>query len=649
MRRRHEFWCSRRLLVTVDGPQGKSVVPLARPMARIGRQAGSDIVLNSPWVARRSLYLHATDEGVFCFYLQPEEKDTQRLGFWLAPGEPLMVGPYRISAALEGDDGGPAPAQVPLDEWGSAPPPYPVFQVYSGGKLRDKRRFRARLNLIGRRHECALQIKGQQVSSFHGCLFWQYPRLWYIDLVSSNGSSLNGLRVDCTEVRIGDQLEVGEFTLQFQRLSRGGHGHDQPQITLPVGNTAADILPPDFDDDMPLELDDSLPAALADDGPAEADGSLPVIPLETFEERVADSTLAAATLAPDSEAEPAATMPPTESDSALAHVASSTVAARADETALASVQQTRQELAVLQHRVAELTQLTTQAGKTAAQQLAIKTREAFERERQRIAQELARRAAELAQEKQALEQRWQTASRELATQVSQLRDEATLLARQRQAMEQSRLLWDAQRGQLEQQLRAYAQQLARLEQSAPGGLPAPLGTGALSHTGGPVPFLEMASRSATPSEAATNTVLAAAQRGGALTPRSHVVDARVEDPVAASFSGQAPARGLDVSPLAARTLAAPDAGPVAVLEGKLTADAPAPTAATQLPTGDGAAKPMIRGRKSSKGKEAFDVVTDRLVEMEQSRRQKMILLGIAGGVAAVALAGLMIIAAVLLR
>ena len=658
-----EFWCSRRLLVTVEGPQGKSVIPLARPLARIGRERGSDIVLDSPWVARRSLYLHATDEGVFCFYFQPEEKESQRLGFWLAPGEPLLVGPYRISACLEGDEPGPAPALVPLDEWGSAPPPCPVFQVYSQGKLCHKRRFRARLNLIGRRHECALQIKGQQVSAFHGCLYWQYPRLWYIDLVSSNGTSLNSQRVECAEVRRGDRLEVGEFTLVFQRLSERGTASSEPRIRLPAGDAPAEMLPPDFDDDLPLEQDGPVSIELAGAEAGEVADSAPVMPPAAASEPPTRDTLAAAgPVAQAPPAQDAIALPAAESDSALAAAAAGTMAAQADETALASVQRTRQELALLQHRVQELTQLTAQAGKSAVQQLALQTREAFERERQRIAQELARRANELAQEKLALEERWQAASRELATQVSQLRDEATLLARQRQAMEQSRLAWDAQRGQLEQHLRAYAQQLARLEQSTPAAWPAPLAPAAspaatlppdvngslLSGANGTAPSpaarpfallgLEPTA-SIEENKAATALVLAAAGHPGVLAPRSHVVDAQVAGQRPDAFTRQPELPGLGFSAAAAPLAAS-------VLEGKLAAQgetAAAPQAAAAGP------RPLMRRRKTSKDKEVFDLVTNRLVEMEQGRRQKLILLGIAGGVAVVALAALMIVAAVMLR
>jgi hypothetical protein len=291
---------------------------------------------------------------------------------------------------------------------------------------------------------------------------------------------------------------------------------------------------------------------------------------------------------------------------------------------LAPVQQTRQELAALQKRVGELTQLTARAGQQAAKQLAQTTREALAHERQRIAQELEQRRCELAREKQALEAQWQTASRELATQVHQLRDEASQLATQRQAMEQSRLLWDQQRTELERQLRSYAQQLQRLEEGAIYGLPAPPG-GMLS-----LPANHHGGEAKDPSA----MVPIAPREQGAIVARSQVVDAQVESRHAESFN----------KPL--------------LLEGSL-ADAPAPA---ERPAGDDqAAVPprmqrelpatlKIKGRKAAaKETQAFDAVTDRIVEREQGRFRKMLILGFVISLAAIALSAALVVAAVLWR
>ena len=594
------FWTSRRLLVTVEGPQGRSAVPLARPFARIGRQSGSDIVLDSPWVSKRSVYLHATDAGVFCIYMQPEETSSQRMGYWLGADEPLLVGPYRISAVLEGDAPGPAPAFTPLDEWGCAAPPYPVFQVYSAGKLRDKRKFLAQLNLIGRRHECALQIKGQHVSAFHGCLYWHQARLWYIDLASSNGSSVNGTAVDVAELHVGDRLETGEFTLLFQRLSqRGGRSHSVAKT--PATERPPDQLPADFDDDLPPDIDDDAPLEPADS----TAGTSAVIPLAVDETIAADQ------------------FPIGQAGSAAADAP-----APAAPTGLATVNETRHELAALQKRVEELTQVASHAGEQAARQLSQQTREALARERQRIAQELKQRAEEIAREKESLQAQWQSASRELATQVSQLRDEAQQLAAQRQAMEQSRLLWDQQRAVLEAQLRSYAEQLGRLEQGTVYGLPAPPAGGL------PAPFATTPLESHEPVRHKENggmVPLVGGDAGGSLVPRSHVVDAQV-----------------------APTAGDPHSLP-RLLEGSLSAETAPETIHPAGSNGSAprlqrelAPAPVIKGRKTAaKGTQAFDSVTDRIVDRDQGQRQRMLIVGIVVAIAAIVLSAAIVISAVI--
>lgn len=214
-----EYWCDESLVVTINGPHGHSTTTIDKPYARIGSHARSEIRLSGPGVDPRSLYLHATREGVYCVRVQATEGGTLGDGFWLKADERLQVGPFEISARLPREVAEPPP-RIGLTAWRSAVPPLPVCEISSDGKVRDKRRFRARLNLVGRRRELALQMLGQQVSSCHCALFWDSGRLWCIDLLSSNGTLLNGQLIDCAPLEMGNSLIIGEFSLQFKRLSR---------------------------------------------------------------------------------------------------------------------------------------------------------------------------------------------------------------------------------------------------------------------------------------------------------------------------------------------------------------------------------------------------------------------------------------------
>ena len=205
--------------MTVGGPQGRSTITVNKPFARIGSHLRSEVVLKGAGIDLRCLYLHATPEGVFCVRLLPTQRITLGSGSWLKPDELVQVGPYTISARLQRVSS-PKPPLAALTAWGSAAPPLPVCEILVDGKIRDKRRFRARLNLIGRRRGLALQLQGQQVSGSHCALYWDSGRLWCIDLLSSNGTLLQDQPVDCALLEIGQSLQIGEYSLLLKRLSR---------------------------------------------------------------------------------------------------------------------------------------------------------------------------------------------------------------------------------------------------------------------------------------------------------------------------------------------------------------------------------------------------------------------------------------------
>ena len=212
------FWCDEQIVVQIDGPEGpREVVVPARWLASAPIPQ-SEIVLSGPGVAKRAIYLHATPEGIFALGLDVENAADQPRGRWLSADEPLLVGPYRLTARLASSQDASPPAGD-LTALGSAEMPIPVVNIYCGQLLKDKRRFRSALSLLGRRPQCALRLRGLKVSSFHCVLYWHQQRLWCVDLLSSNGTFLNGERFDCGEIGLNDRLEVGEFGIVYYRSS----------------------------------------------------------------------------------------------------------------------------------------------------------------------------------------------------------------------------------------------------------------------------------------------------------------------------------------------------------------------------------------------------------------------------------------------
>lgn len=117
------------------------------------------------------------------------------------------------------------------------------------------------VTVIGRRHDCDLQIPLKSVSRRHCQLNGDEGVLKIRDLGSRNGTYLNGKRIDEAVVRPGDYIEVGplKFVLQID-----GEPKDirQPELAAqalskertPTGDSAAD----DFESFIELDELDSL-------------------------------------------------------------------------------------------------------------------------------------------------------------------------------------------------------------------------------------------------------------------------------------------------------------------------------------------------------------------------------------------------------
>lgn len=483
------YWCGEQLVVTIDGPAGRSVVSLAQPFARVGSHPAADVVLQDESVALRCVYLHATQAGVFCLYLDVETQDLDQKGTWLLPDQEILIGAFRLRASLLTAEPGDAPPDQSLAAWGSAPPPLPVMMVFCGQKLKDKRRFRAQLNPVGRRPQCALQLKGQKVSGFHCILFWEQGQLWCVDLNSSNGSQLNGAAIVCGRVNLGDRLDVGEFGLVFQRLSSGRSAADEP-AALPATDlpTALPRVPqpqptsraaPEAAEPIPHKPSGPSPADLAraaDDRRLREQMAEEVARLALEREemhrqweqssqqlvaqigqlhdeaaRLTDERQALEQSRHDWQAERAAL------SEQLAE--RSTQLARLEAELAAATTSLAAQLAQVEARAAQ-SQLAPVAELPPSPSPAELARQAEDRN---LREQLTAEVATLARERHDLQSHWEQTSQQLLSQIGQLHDEAGRLTGERQALEQSRQQWQGERAALSEQLAERSSQLSRLE------------------------------------------------------------------------------------------------------------------------------------------------------------------------------------------
>src|SRR3954451_3549896 len=114
---------------------------------------------------------------------------------------------------------------------------------------------------VGRQDECQLRIKSSQVSRKHCELFEKKGLLLVKDLGSSNGTFVNGKRIQ--EQRVlepGDELTIGQVKLKVAKL--GEAPPPTPRPAVKPGDTAVvEALNAVEDDEFEIEFDVEEPAA----------------------------------------------------------------------------------------------------------------------------------------------------------------------------------------------------------------------------------------------------------------------------------------------------------------------------------------------------------------------------------------------------
>jgi len=139
---------------------------------------------------------------------------------------------------------------------------------------------------VGRHDDCQLRIKSSQVSRRHCELFEKKGLLVVKDLGSSNGTYVNGKRVEGQRVlESGDELTIGQVKLRVAKI-----GESAPRATAATPSKPGDtaivepIATAEADDGFEIEFDEEplesapVPTAEMDEPEAAATGSAPVVP-----------------------------------------------------------------------------------------------------------------------------------------------------------------------------------------------------------------------------------------------------------------------------------------------------------------------------------------------------------------------------------
>ncbi len=207
------FWCSRKLRVSVQGPDGDRSIAIDKPYARIGAHRTSDVVLAGPGVPARALYVHATDQGVFAVNLAPPGAAGGHVRGWLPAGDSFPVGPYRLLVEADAPlaKGGRA-ADDDRPDWelpGTVGRASPVLSIGHQGTELGRVQLNRRLTLLGRNEPSTLRVTSHLVSGCHAALYWDGAALWVVDLCSRNGVWYGEEMVELVRLSSGDAVRLG--------------------------------------------------------------------------------------------------------------------------------------------------------------------------------------------------------------------------------------------------------------------------------------------------------------------------------------------------------------------------------------------------------------------------------------------------------
>ena len=155
-----------------------------------------------------------------------------------------------------------------------------VLQVVRGRSASTTLKLTDNVTSLGRHDDCVIRIKSAQVSRRHCEIFEVGDQLMLRDLGSSNGTFVNGKRINGElSLKHGDELTVGAVTLRVAKLGQPVSSAPASPASKPkAGDTAVldalEIESASEEEEFEMEFDDGEPVPevegipLADDEPA---------------------------------------------------------------------------------------------------------------------------------------------------------------------------------------------------------------------------------------------------------------------------------------------------------------------------------------------------------------------------------------------
>ena len=206
---------------------------LSRAFAMVGRSDLCDLQLDNPQISPKHAYLQVIQGHLACFDLsthsgiQWQNGRPSRSG-WVETGQSFGIGPFTLNRAdkfrCPGIELGAAPLKFDWNELGPD-----VFLDFPDETSRTVRwQVRRGVTLVGRASSCRVRLPDMSVSWFHCSLVRTTDGLWVVDLMSREGTIVNGVGQRCTRLENGDELEIGRFRIVPRYL----HSNKSGQTTV---------------------------------------------------------------------------------------------------------------------------------------------------------------------------------------------------------------------------------------------------------------------------------------------------------------------------------------------------------------------------------------------------------------------------------
>jgi pSer/pThr/pTyr-binding forkhead associated (FHA) protein len=211
------------LILDVEDPDGLAGGRRVfhQPFVLIGRKANADLSLDHWEISRRHAFLQIVEGRLFVIDLDSRtgiswDDGLRRMG-WLGPERPIRLGPFFIRPQgpepAEGQSLDPTPS--PLSRAFAARSPYPTATLEICHERQPPMTWTVNrsLTLIGGSRDCALRIKSRRVAQYHCALLRTRDGLWLVDLLTHEGTIINGTRLRAARLADGDEIQVGTTTI----------------------------------------------------------------------------------------------------------------------------------------------------------------------------------------------------------------------------------------------------------------------------------------------------------------------------------------------------------------------------------------------------------------------------------------------------